>query len=75
MLTKEFLASLNSWAKPARLGMALPELRCTFAGRSIIPDVVFLLWEHIEIDALGEFADETGRPPDIHFEIVGPTGG
>src|SRR3954470_5093832 len=37
------LERLNRLAEPARLGFAFPELRCTFAGRSIIPDVAFLL--------------------------------
>ena len=39
-------------ARDARAGSgeAFPELRCTFAGRSIVPDVVFLLEEHIEVD-------------------------
>src|SRR4051812_12017379 len=29
---------LNQFAEPVGLGMAFPELRCTFAGRSIVPD-------------------------------------
>lgn len=53
-------------------GEAFPELRCTFAGRSIIPDVAFLLDEHIETDEEGEFLDPTPWPPDIHVEIVSP---
>src|ERR1700728_2902516 len=36
-------------AEPQRLGLPLPELRCTFAGRSIIPDIAFLLAAHILI--------------------------
>jgi Uma2 family endonuclease len=71
-LTLRFLESLNGWAKPSRLGLALPELRCTFAGRSIIPDVVFLLREHIEIDDDGEPVNRIWRHPDIHVEIISP---
>ena len=63
---------LNDFAEPASLGLAFPELRCTFAGRSIIPDVVFLLRAHIEIDAEGEPVNETWCPPDIHVEIISP---
>jgi hypothetical protein len=44
---------LNAFAAPRKLGRAYIELRCTFAGRSIISDVVFLLKEHIEIDDEG----------------------
>src|SRR3954471_347712 len=63
---------LNAFATPRKLGRAYVELRCTFAGRSIIPDVVFLLKDHIEIDANGEPVDETPWPPDIHVEIISP---
>jgi len=72
LLTVRFVERLNRWAEPARLGFAFAELRCTFAGRSIIPDVVFLLEEHIEIEASGEPVNETLWPPDIHVEIISP---
>jgi Uma2 family endonuclease len=72
VLTMRLLERLNGRAVPARLGLALPELRCTFAGRSIIPDVVFLLKEHIEIADSGELLNETNRHPDIHIEIISP---
>jgi len=72
LLTARFLERLNRHAEPAGLGYAFPELRCTFEGRSIIPDVVFLLLEHIEIDEHGEPVDRTPWPPDIHVEIVSP---
>ena len=63
---------VDAYSEPRRLGETFPELRCTFAGRSIIPDVVFLLDEHIETDEDGEILDPTLRPPDIHVEIVSP---
>lgn len=63
---------LNQFAEPRRLGLAIVELRCTFAGRSIVPDVVFLLEEHIVTDDRGEFVDEVERPPDLHVEILSP---
>ena len=52
--------------------MAFPELRCTFAGRSLVPEVVFLLADHIDVDSEGELVNETFRPPDIHIEIASP---
>jgi Uma2 family endonuclease len=63
---------LNDFATPRKLGRAYVELRCTFAGRSIVPDVVFLLREHIEIDDDGEPVNETWCPPDLHVEIISP---
>ena len=68
----ELTAHFNRFARPRRIGIAFPELRCTFAGRSIIPDVVFLLKEHVEADKKGEWADETPYPPDIHVEVISP---
>jgi Uma2 family endonuclease len=75
LITLRLTERLNRWAEPARLGLALPELRCTFAGRSIIPDIVYLLMEHIETDASGEPLNEIRRPPDIHVEIISPDQG
>ncbi|WP_435007579.1 Uma2 family endonuclease [Tundrisphaera lichenicola] len=72
ILTSDFCFALDTFARPLKLGRAFPELRCTFEGRSIVPDVVFLRPEHIERDSLGEFADETVSPPDIHIEIRSP---
>jgi Uma2 family endonuclease len=75
LITLRLLERLNRWAGPGHLGLALPERRCTFAGRSIIPDIVFLLDEHIEDDASGEPIDQVWRPPDIHVEIICPDQG
>jgi Uma2 family endonuclease len=72
LLTNRFVKRLDGWAEPANLGVAFPELRCTFAGRSIIPDVVFLLREHIALDTDGEPVNEVWCPPDIHIEIISP---
>ena len=68
----ELMAYVNRFARPTRLGYAFPELRCTFAGRSIVPDVVFLLRGHIQLDEAGRPVDETPIPPDIHVEILSP---
>lgn len=75
LLTGCFVEALNAVARPARLGFAFPELRCTYAGRSVVPDVAFLLNEHIEFDEHGEVTDETPIPPDLHIEILCPDEG
>jgi Uma2 family endonuclease len=72
LLSVRLPARLNGWAEPAGLGFAFVELRCTFAGRSIVADIAFLLKEHIEIDTNGEPVNETWRPPDLHVEIISP---
>jgi Uma2 family endonuclease len=72
VVTMRLSNDLLGYAEPRRLGLPFPELRCTFAGRSIIPDVAFLLDEHIETDEDGEILDPTHRSPDLHVEIVSP---
>jgi Uma2 family endonuclease len=72
LIEKRLMNHIDAHAEPRGLGQTFPELRCTFAGRSIIPDIVFLLDEHIEADDKGEILDPTLRPPDIHIEIVSP---
>ena len=71
-LGKRLMGHVDTFAEPRGLGETFPELRCTFAGRSIIPNVAFLLAEHIDVDEEGEVLDPTLRPPDIHVEIVSP---
>jgi len=66
-------AGLEAFGAERGLGSAFVELRCTFAGRSLVPDVVFLREEHIETDEAGEILDPCRRPPDLHVEIVSPT--
>jgi Uma2 family endonuclease len=68
----KLVAHLDAYAEPRELGSAFMEIRCTFAGYSLVPDVVFLLEEHIEIDEDGEIHDLTLRSPDIHVEILSP---
>ncbi|MEO6808923.1 MAG: Uma2 family endonuclease [Isosphaeraceae bacterium] len=63
---------LDQFARPSQLGESFPELRCTFAGRSIVPDIVFFLEDHIELDDQDEYANVVRRPPDIHVEIISP---
>jgi Uma2 family endonuclease len=65
-------ADLNVNAEPRGRPGAFVELRSTFAGRSIIPDVVFRLEDHIEVVQNGEILDPTLHPPDIHVEIASP---
>lgn len=72
VITKELVACLDAFARGRGLGEAYPELRCTFAGRSIVPDVVFLLRDHQPLNAEGEEVNESRRTPDVQVEIVSP---
>ena len=50
----EFVTVSNAVLKPERIARAFPELRCTFGGRSIVPDVSVFVWDRIPRDANGE---------------------
>lgn len=51
---------------------ALPELRCTFAGRSIVPDVAVVAWNRIQLNEIGEPFDNFEQAPDWTIEILSP---
>src|SRR4028119_2315548 len=49
-LQGRFLRVINEVVEEAKIADAFPELRCTFGGRSIVPDIAVLLWEQIEFE-------------------------
>lgn len=51
---------------------ALPELRCTFGGRSVVPDVAVIAWDRIQINEAGEPEDDFTEAPDWTIEILSP---
>ncbi|MBD2594414.1 Uma2 family endonuclease [Nostoc spongiaeforme FACHB-130] len=51
---------------------ALPELRCTFAGRSVVPDIAVIAWNRIPVNELGEPEDNFTQAPDWTIEILSP---
>jgi Uma2 family endonuclease len=64
---------INVHAETSRLALAYPELRCTFAGSSVVPDVSVVRWERLLRDADGELSDEELlEPPDLAIEIRSP---
>jgi Uma2 family endonuclease len=48
----EFVPTINGVVKPKKIACAFPELRCTFGGRSTVPDVVVFVWSRIPSDEL-----------------------
>jgi len=68
----ELIIALNSSLKPAKTARAFPELRCTFGGRSTVPDVAVFTWDRIPRDENGEIADSFQAAPDWTIEILSP---
>jgi Uma2 family endonuclease len=68
----EFSTTINVTLKPRQLARAFSELRCTFGGRSIIPDVSVFAWSKIPRDEDGEVANTFSIAPDWTIEILSP---
>lgn len=68
----ELILVINSIAKNRRIALAFPELRCTFGGRSIVPDVAVFAWERIPLDENGDIANVFKSYPDWTIEILSP---
>ena len=68
----DLTAAINAKLKAPKIGRAFPELRCTFDGRSIVPDITVLPWAKIPRDAKGKLADELFAAPDWMIEILSP---
>ncbi|MDG3496120.1 Uma2 family endonuclease [Pseudanabaena catenata USMAC16] len=71
-LQGKLVAKINQLGEPEQILFAFPELRCTFAGRSIVPDIAVFEWEHIPLDANGEIINRIEIPPDWIVEILSP---
>ena len=64
--------TINEVGFPEKIAYAFPELRCTFGGRSIVPDVAVFRWSRIPFDADGEVANIFELAPDWTIEILSP---
>jgi Uma2 family endonuclease len=69
ILQKRLLAAIDPHSD---LYTALPELRCTFAGRSLVPDIAVIAWDRIPVNAAGEPEDNFVGAPDWSIEIRSP---
>jgi len=71
-LQGKLCAAINQVAEDAKIAYAFPELRCTFGGRSIVPDVAVFQWERIPFTPEGNVPDNFNLPPDWTIEILSP---
>ncbi|WP_310411734.1 Uma2 family endonuclease [Chamaesiphon sp. OTE_8_metabat_110] len=72
LLRMKLMTFINSILMEAKIAIAFPELRCTFGGRSIVPDVVVLKKENIPKDDDGEVANVVTTAPNWVIEILSP---
>ncbi len=69
-LQAKLTSTINHVVEEQQIAYAFPELRCTFAGRSIVPDIAVFLWNRIEFDDDGEPVDDVLISPDWTIEIL-----
>jgi Uma2 family endonuclease len=72
ILQSELASSINHIGKPNKSFYAFPELRCTFGGRSIVPDLAVFLWERIPKTAEGKIVNKFEIYPDWIIEVLSP---
>lgn len=72
IIQTEFATTVNLALKPHKRGLAFTELRCTFDGRSLVPDIAVITWPNIPRDPNGEIANHFAIAPDWTIEILSP---
>ncbi|APB32374.1 Uncharacterized protein conserved in cyanobacteria [Gloeomargarita lithophora Alchichica-D10] len=68
----ELATTINGVLKPQHIARAFSELRCTFGGRSTVPDVAVFTWQTIPRDQNGTVANTFAIAPDWVIEILSP---
>ncbi|MCC5641683.1 Uma2 family endonuclease [Nostoc sp. CHAB 5824] len=63
---------INKLAESQKIALALPELRCTFGGASIVPDVSVFRWGRIPKTPSGRIVNRFEIHPDWAIEILSP---
>ena len=71
-LQSRLVAAINEIAIPQQLAHGFTELRCTFGGRSIVPDISVFQWQRIPLNADGEIENTFEIAPDWVIEILSP---
>lgn len=72
LLQSTLCETINQATKTVKLAAAFPELRCTFGGRSIVPDISVFRWGRIPLTETGRIANRFLIPPDWAIEILSP---
>ena len=68
----ELAPAINQIVKPKQIARAFTELRCTFGGRSIVPDISVFIWNRIPRKDSGSIANVFAIAPDWTIEILSP---
>jgi Uma2 family endonuclease len=72
VLQRDLCLALTTTFKPNKTAQAFPELRCTFGGRSVVPDVTVFRADRIPRKPDGRVENAFNIPPDWAIEILSP---
>ncbi|GFE67629.1 Uma2 family endonuclease [Chroococcus sp. FPU101] len=71
-LQGKLVTNINAKTEIPKIAYAFPELRCTFGGRSIVPDVTVFVWDRIPVDEEGNIENTFRTYPYWTIEILSP---
>lgn len=72
ILQTRLVTNINQVSESQKLAYGFTELRCTFGGVSIVPDIAVFEWHRIPIDQNGEITNKIEIVPDWIIEILSP---
>ena len=72
VIQTELAPAINLVVKSKQIARAFTELRCTFGGRSTVPDIAIFLWDRIPRKENGGVANVFAIAPDWTIEILSP---
>jgi len=72
LLQFQLAKQINDLTLSQKIACALPELRCTFGGQSIVPDISIFLWQNLQLNEVHEPLDQVTIAPDWMIEILSP---
>jgi len=71
-LQVKLCTDINQVTETPKIAYAFSELRCSFGGASIVPDISVFRWERIPRNPSGRIANRFELHPDWAIEILSP---
>ncbi|AFY37617.1 protein of unknown function DUF820 [[Leptolyngbya] sp. PCC 7376] len=71
-LQSRLAREIDQRTEESEIALALTELRCTFGGRSLVPDIAVIRWENLPWDEDETIGDRFEQCPDWVIEILSP---
>jgi Uma2 family endonuclease len=72
IIQRQLIIFLSANLSPHKIARVFPELRCTFGGHSIVPDIAVFTESKIPRLANGKIANTFNLAPDWTIEILSP---